>query len=402
MILKQYSYLIMVICLTVSLFPSVTQAQEPPNVRSETAILIDGKTGQILFNKNGDDEMYPASITKIVTAFMAVKSGEMDDMVTVSERARQADGTRVYLKEGEIVSLEKLVKGMMVNSGNDAAIAIAEHLSGSVESFSEDMNEFLRQEIGVKNTNFVNPNGLFNENHVTTAEDMARITQYAMKNEQFRSVIGIKKLEWVGEDWETTLINHHRLLLDYDFVTGGKNGYVSESGFTLVTTATKDGQELIAVTMKANDDQIAYQDTLSMLNYGFNAFTPVEFKKGTELGFGNNEEYSLSEDMTLYQVGDDELDLTISDNNILESKGDSYVSILDADFLEVNSLEEDKDATIVESETKPAAKVKDEETASLLSSENIFYFGIGVFVVILLSLFFGRSHSSQKRHRTFP
>ncbi|MFK3958771.1 D-alanyl-D-alanine carboxypeptidase family protein [Guptibacillus hwajinpoensis] len=402
MILKHYSYLIMVICLTVNLFPSVTQAQEPPNVRSETAILIDGKTGQILFNKNGDDEMYPASITKIVTAFMAVKSGDMDDMVTVSERARKADGTRVYLKEGETVSLEKLVKGMMVNSGNDAAIAIAEHLSGSVESFSEDMNEFLREEIGVKNTNFVNPNGLFDENHVTTAEDMARITQYAMKNEQFRSMIGIKELEWVGEDWETTLINHHRLLLDYDFVTGGKNGYVSESGFTLVTTASKDGQELIAVTMKANDDQIAYQDTLSMLNYGFNAFTPVEYKKGTELVVENNEEYSLSEDMILYQVGDDELDLTISDNDTLESKGTSYVSILDSDFLQVNSLEEDKDATIVESETKPTAKVKDEETESLLSSENIFYFGIGVFVVILLSLFFGRSHSSQKRHRTFP
>jgi D-alanyl-D-alanine carboxypeptidase len=400
MSLKHIAHLIVVICLTTSFIPVVTFAKETPTIRSETAILIDGKTGQVLYEKNSSAEMYPASITKIATALMAVKSNEMDEMVTVSENARAAEGTRVYLKEGETVPLDKLVKGMMINSGNDAAIAIAEHLSGDVKSFSNELNEFLRQEVGVQNTHFVNPNGLFDKEHLTTAKDMAKITQYAMKNEEFRSLFGMKQMTWSGEDWETTLINHHRLLLDYDFVTGGKNGYVSKSGFTLVTTASKGDQELIAVTMKATDDKIAYQDTLNLLNYGFTAFTPVEFEKGTELGVVNQKKYSLSEDITLYQNDDYPIDLTLSNENQLESVGNSNHSILDSELLTTTSLE--SNVPEEKSEAKPVAQVKDEETESILSSSTILYLGIGIFLFIIICLIFGRSNTSVKRHRTFP
>ncbi|WP_273852307.1 D-alanyl-D-alanine carboxypeptidase family protein [Guptibacillus spartinae] len=400
MIEKHYAQLIVAVFLLIGLIPNTAFAEDTPNIQSETAILMDGKTGQVLYRKNSKDAMYPASITKIVTALMAVKSNKMDEMVTVSAYAREVDGTRVYLKEGEQVPLEKLVKGMLINSGNDAAIAIAEHLSGSVESFSSEMNDFLRKEVGVHNTHFVNPNGLFDENHFTTAEDMAKITQYAMKNEDFRSLFGIKQMEWSGEDWETTLINHHRLILDYDFVTGGKNGYVSESGFTLVTTASKGDQDLIAVTMKASDDRIAYQDTLNLFNYGFTAFSPVQFEKGTELGVVDQQEYSLSDNITLYQIEDHPIDLKLSSENNLEIVGDSYVSTLDSDHLMKTPLGE-KDSEVT-NEMTPIAEVKDEETETVLSSSTILYLGIGIFLFIIICLIFGRSNTSVKRHRTFP
>ena len=401
MIRKNYWLFIMATCLTaLSLYPQTIFAKDPPEIKSEAAILIDGKTGQILFEKNSNEEMYPASITKIVTAIIAIESGELNDSATVSEKARNVDGTRVYLEEGETVPLEKLVKGMLVNSGNDAAIAIAEHVSGSVESFAQDMNKFVKNKVGVKNSHFVNPNGLFDENHVTTASDMAKITQYAMKNEQFRSLIGIKKLDWTVEDWDTTLVNHHRLLLDYDFVTGGKNGYVSESGFTLVTTATKDDQDLIAVTMKANDDQIAYQDTLSLLNYGFNAFSPVVYKEETELGEYDEETYSLTKDLTLYQKSDAEASLSVSEFGELKSRVGSLDSNLDSDFLTVIPIE-GQDAVEV-NEAKPSVQVKEDETESFLSSKVIFFGGVGIFIIILVILFSGRSKSTRKRYRSFP
>lgn len=400
MIEKHYAQLIVAVILLIGFIPNTAFAEGAPNIQSETAILMDGKTGQVLYGKNSKDAMYPASITKIVTALMAVNSNKMDEMVTVSANAREVEGTRVYLKKGEKVPLEKLVKGMLINSGNDAAIAIAEHLSGSVESFSSEMNDFLRKEVGVQNTHFVNPNGLFDENHFTTAEDMAKITQYAMKNEAFRSLFGIKQMEWSGEDWETTLINHHRLILDYDFVTGGKNGYVSESGFTLVTTASKGDQDLIAVTMKAADDRIAYQDTLNLLNYGFTAFSPVHFEEGTELGVVDQQEYSLSDNITLYQTEDHPIDLKLSSENNLESVGNSYVSTLDSDHLSTTSVER-KDSEVT-NEVAPIAEVKDEETESILSSRTILYLGIGIFLFIIICLIFGRSNTSVKRHRTFP
>ncbi|MBN8207936.1 D-alanyl-D-alanine carboxypeptidase [Bacillus sp. NTK071] len=398
MIRKKIWLIPVVVIMTAFLFPETLLAQQPPDIKSETAILIDGKTGQILFEKNSQKEMYPASITKIVTALMAVESGKMSDSTEVSKKAREVDGTRVYLEEGEIVPLEQLVKGMLVNSGNDAAIAIAEHLSGSVDSFADDMNTFVKEEVGVENSHFTNPHGLFDVQHVTTAEDMAKITQYAMKNQQFKSIFGVKELEWSGEDWNTTLINHHRLLLDYVFVTGGKNGFVSESGFTLVTTATKGNQELIAVTMKATDDQIAYQDTLTLLNYGFDAFSPVVFEEGTELAEREGKEYFLAEDLTLFQQDNQAVEISVNDSGRLESDTGSIQSVLDSEWLSSSNTEStsSKDATKVASTTN-----EKEKDPFSISSKLIFYIGISVFTLIMIALFIG-SKPNKRRSRTFP
>ncbi|WP_243298456.1 D-alanyl-D-alanine carboxypeptidase family protein [Bacillus litorisediminis] len=258
-------------------------APAPPTISSEAAIILEADSGQILFDKNADVPMYPASLTKIATAIYAIETGNLDDIVTVSSKAREVDGTRVYLEDGEKVTLKKLLQGLLINSGNDAGVAIAEHLSGSVEQFADDINKYLKNVIGIENTNFENPHGLFDPNHVTTAEDLAKITQYAMHNEVFREIFGTQELEWQGESWDTTLYSHHKIVkgeIPYEEVTGGKNGYVDQSGFTLATTAENNQLDLIVVTLKSSSEAIAYQDTVSLLDFGFNHFVTSSIAEG--------------------------------------------------------------------------------------------------------------------------
>ncbi|WP_270179007.1 D-alanyl-D-alanine carboxypeptidase family protein [Alkalihalobacillus sp. CinArs1] len=400
MIAKQWWLILFALTLLFSVFPQTTLAEEP-NITSETAILIDGKTGQILYEKNSGQVMYPASITKIVTAILAIESGNLNDSVEVSSEARQVDGTRVYLAEGETVPLEKLVKGMMVNSGNDAAVAIAEHLSGSVDAFAEEMNAFVKDELNLQDTNFTNPHGLFNEEHVTTAKDMARITQYAMQNDEYRSIASLKEMEWSGEEWDTTLINHHRLLLDHDYVTGGKNGYVSKSGFTLVTSAEQDERELIAVTMKANSSNTAYQDTLKLLNYGFNAFTPVVYEEGKKIGTIGDTDYMLSKELTLLRNNDEEVELTITDDGVMESSIGSITSLLDSSLLSAKSLN-DSSTPVADVETSVNKTSGEESTSNEWLNLAILVIGIGMFMVILLALILSKKSSHRRRSRSFP
>lgn len=281
------------ICVSIIVFmifiKNPTFAHELPILNSESAVLINAKTGEVLFEKNSNTSMYPASITKIVTAILAIEEGNLEDIVTVSENARNVIGTRVYLLEGEKVPLKKLVQGLLINSGNDAGTAIAEFIDGSEEAFAERMNHFVTEQIGVSNTTFKNPHGLYHPEHKTTAIDMAKITQYAMKNNIFRGIAATKELEWIGEGWETTLYNHNKLLWRYDGVNGVKNGFVSQSGFTLVTSAIIGDMELIAVTLKANTSENAYADTVKLLDFGFNNFEMHNIPAGSiyEDQFGN-------------------------------------------------------------------------------------------------------------------
>lgn len=276
------------IVLFLLLFPYniAAQSTDIPKVFSEAAILIDAKSGQTIYGKNENKRMNPASITKIATAIYAIENGDLSDDVVISETATNVEGTTVFLEPGEIVSLKKLIIGMIVNSGNDAALAIAEHIDGSLANFEKHFNAYLQDYIGVNNTHFENPHGLYGENHYSTAHDMAKITKYAMENETFRSIINIQEYKWDGASWDTTLVNHHRLILGefpYDAqITGGKNGFINESGYTLVTTATKDDLNLIAVTMKTDDKDVPYTDTLNLFDFGFQNFQTKKIPKGTE------------------------------------------------------------------------------------------------------------------------
>lgn len=288
--------LLMIAIIVINSFITLkTYAQEEPSspkLVSQAAIVLEANSGQVLYEKNAKEKMYPASLTKIATAIYAIEKGNLNDIVTVSDNARNVDGTRVYLEEGEKVSLEKLIQGLLINSGNDAGVAIAEHMSGNVEKFAVELNRYLGKVIGVRDTHFVNPHGLFDAEHTTTAKDLAKITQYAMKNETFRNIFGAKEFVWDGEAWDTTLITHHKILkgeFPYDGVTGGKTGYVNESGFTLATTADNDNLSLIVITLNSYYEEQSYQDTLKLLDYSFENFKTTSVEEGTTFTVGEEE-----------------------------------------------------------------------------------------------------------------
>lgn len=246
---------------------------EAPELQAETALLMEAQSGQILYSKNPDKPMYPASITKILTGIIAIESGRLDDTVTVSYNAINAGGTRVYLEEGEQKKLRDLVYALLINSGNDAAVAIAEHLGGSEAGFAKMMNEKAR-ELGATHSHFVNPSGMPDDDHVTTAHDMALITRYAMNNATFREVVGTKEYPWEGEGWQPGhIVNHNRLLWDYEGATGVKNGYTDDAQQTFVASSERDGQKLIAVTLKVpGSSKNIYHDLEQLMDYGYEAF----------------------------------------------------------------------------------------------------------------------------------
>lgn len=274
------------------------QEVDQPNILSESAILIDAKTGEVLLENNPNKVMYPASLTKVATAIYAIETGNLDDIVTVSQNANGTGGSSVYLEEGEQVKLKTLIQGLLVNSGNDAAVAIAEHLDGSVEKFSSNINQYLKNTINVNATNFMNPHGLFDPKHTTTASDLAKITQYAMQNAIFKDIFGTKQLEWNGLSWNTTLYTHHKLMREapYDGITGGKTGYVNESGSTLITSAERENISLIAVVLKASQPTV-YNDTTKLLDYGFENFETSRIAKGKEFVDVLGQTYEASNDL---------------------------------------------------------------------------------------------------------
>ena len=254
---------------------------------SNAAILMEANTGTILYEKNAEEILYPASLTKIATAIYAIEYGNLEDIVTVSKNANRADGTRVYLEEGEQVSLLKLIQGLLINSGNDAGIAIAEHMSGSEEAFAAKLTSFIKTKTEAKNTYFKNATGLFDEDHVTTAKDLAYIMQYAMQNELFMEIFGKENLRWIGQSWDTTIVSHHRILngeLQYEGITGGKTGYVPQSRYTLSTTAERGNMHLIAIVLDGGRYDV-YRDTIKLFNYGFDQFITETIVENTSFNY---------------------------------------------------------------------------------------------------------------------
>jgi serine-type D-Ala-D-Ala carboxypeptidase (penicillin-binding protein 5/6) len=362
-----------------------------PDIKSESAVMIDAKTGDILYQKNSTEQMYPASITKIVTGILAVESGKLEESVMISSEAVKADGTRVYLLEGEQVPLKKLVQGLMINSGNDAAIAIAEYLAGDVASFADQMNDFAKK-VGADNTHFVNPNGLFDVEHYTTAEDMAKITQYAMENEVFREIVSTKELPWVGEGWETTLRNHHQLLWDYPGTTGVKNGFVNESKHTLVTSVSRDNLDVIIVTLKAPSSRAAYWDTMAIGDYGFANFERQTLSAGTEILAENGESYPLKEDLSVT--------LPVGEKPLQEVNSDGKLQLKNAegDVLLSHTLYKENEET--KAVASPVKSAKEETGPTFMQTAvkaSIYLYG-GL-LLLLAFLVILRMRSQKQKHR---
>ena len=249
----------------------ITKAEHLPpkiGVSAQAAILMDQESGRILYEKNIHKKMRIASITKVMTAILAIESGKMDEMVTVSNNAYGTEGSSIYLKKGENISLRNLVYGLLLRSGNDSAVAIAEKVGGSVHGFVHLMNQKAR-EIGMFDTHFANPHGLDDhEDHYSSAYDMALLTKYAMNNPEFRKVFQTKfhKAPNPGEKWDRSWKNKNKLLFRYKYSTGGKTGYTKRAGRTLISTASKDDLNFIVVTLNDGGD---WNDHQNLFNWGF-------------------------------------------------------------------------------------------------------------------------------------
>jgi D-alanyl-D-alanine carboxypeptidase (penicillin-binding protein 5/6) len=252
------------------------RAEASVSVSAKSAVLIEQNSGRILFQKDAFKVGRIASITKIMTAILAIESGKMNETVTVSNRAVRTEGSSIYLKPGEKIKLKDLVYGLMLRSGNDAAVAIAEHVGGSVEGFVFLMNQ-KAEEIGMNQTHFANPHGLDDsKDHYSTAYDMAILTKYAMMNPVYRKISRTKiyRAPNPNEKWDRVWENKNRLLTEkYKYCTGGKTGYTKLAKRTLVTTATKGDMDLIAVTLNAADD---WNDHIAMYEHAFRKYDLVE------------------------------------------------------------------------------------------------------------------------------
>lgn len=250
-----------VLLAAVLLFPLKVNAF----VSAEHAIMIDSQTSRILYEKNADSKALIASTTKIMTALVICEQCNVLDRVRIQKEAVGIEGSSMYLKEGEVLTVQELLYGLMLHSGNDAAVALAIYCAGTVEGFVELMNDKAFR-LGLKNTHFENPNGLDSPGHYSTARDLATLTAYAMNNPIFAQTVSAKTVK-VGS---RVLTNHNKLLRRVEGVDGVKTGYTRAAGRILVSSAVRDGRRLVAVTINAPND---WQDHKNLLELGFKEFT---------------------------------------------------------------------------------------------------------------------------------
>lgn len=267
--------------LTVVPAGSVSAAVPPPEptVTATSAILVDAQTGQILFEKNSREKRLIASTTKVMTAILVLENAKLDAVVTASKKATEAGEAELYLIPDETRTVQELLYGLLLRSANDAAVALAEYVGGgSAEQFVQMMNDKAKI-LGANDTHFLNPHGLTrNLNHHSTAYDLARIARYALQNPTFAQMVATKKviIPWPGMPNDRTVENHNKLLTKYPYANGVKTGYIKESGYCLIASATKNGVQLLSVVLNSPTSPDCYQDSQRLLEYGFNFFQPVE------------------------------------------------------------------------------------------------------------------------------
>ena len=256
-----------------------------PAIYAESGILVDLDTQEILYSKNIDKQLYPASITKIMTTLVAIESSSPEEPVTFSQHALDSiewDSSNIGCRLNETLTMEQCWYAMMLNSANEVCCGVAEHISGSIEAFVDKMNQ-KAAELGCTNTHFSNPNGLPDETHYTTAHDMALIANAAYQNETFRQIFSTRQYEIPPTPQYTEtryLYNHHKMMQPdteyyYEGCLGGKTGYTETALNTLVTIASRNGKNLLCVTMRTQGRQV-YTDTASLFDYGFSQTFPAD------------------------------------------------------------------------------------------------------------------------------
>ena len=249
-----------ILLAAVLLFPCRVAA-----VSAQNAILMDGETGRVLYERNADSRSLIASCTKIMTALVVCEQCNVLDRVKIPKEAVGIEGSSMYLKEGEVLTVQELLYGLMLHSGNDAAVALAIYCGGTVEGFAELMNDKAFR-LGLTGTHFENPHGLDSPNHYSTARDLAVLAAYAMDNPIFLQTVSTKTVR-VGE---RSLTNHNKLLWQVEGAEGVKTGYTRAAGRILVSSALRAGRRLICVTINDGND---WADHAALLNDGFSKFT---------------------------------------------------------------------------------------------------------------------------------
>ena len=249
-------------------------AYAAPSLSARAAVLMEASTGQVLMESAAHERLPMASTTKIMTALVALEHADLSQPVQISEKAVGVEGSSVYLKAGEILTMEQLLCALMLESANDAAAAIAIEIAGDIESFADLMNE-TAQRIGLTDTHFTNPHGLDNAEHYSSAYDLAMLARYALQNPDFARIVSTYKtnIPLGGDEGIRVLINHNKMLKYYDGAIGVKTGYTKRCGRCLVSAAARDGVTMIAVTLSAPDD---WRDHTAMLDYGFSLYECAE------------------------------------------------------------------------------------------------------------------------------
>ncbi|MEW6181878.1 MAG: D-alanyl-D-alanine carboxypeptidase family protein [Bacillota bacterium] len=264
--------------------PAAGQAAEDagPAVSAQAAVVLDAKTGQVLYAKEPSKRMYPASTTKILTALVVLQNARLDDRIKATGKVVNTEGSAIWLKEGEELTVSDGLYALLLNSANDVAVALAEMVGGSEKEFASMMNRTAKA-CGATDSHFNNPHGLPDEDHYTTALDLAKITRVAMGNRLFKEIVATKtkNIERQAPDGLTLLINHNKLLWRYDGAIGVKTGYTTQSGQCLVSAARRGEREIISVIL--GDDLSVWDNAAALLDHGFSSYHLVELAKAGEV-----------------------------------------------------------------------------------------------------------------------
>ena len=298
------------------LVEAASDSAEEPNLNSRAAIIYDRNSKEAIYGKEENTKRKMASTTKIMTCMVVLEKGELTDTVIVSKKAAGPGGSRVGLKTGDKVSVQDLLYGLMLCSGNDAAVALAEHVGGSVEGFADLMNEKARQ-LNLSNTHFVTPHGLDNEEHYTTAYELAIMAENALKNNTFSSIVGTKNITININGKPRNLSNTNELLGSMAGVYGVKTGFTNGANRCLVTSCKRENLDIITVVLGADTKKFRTQDSIKLINYAMNNYKEInmenkiqeEFQKWKKenkdkiyinKGVKNTTEYKLEEQLNNY------------------------------------------------------------------------------------------------------
>ena len=270
--MKRYIFIVLLaatlcFCFAGVAINHVASAEVGFSTSAQSAVVMERSTHRILFAKNSDAHLPMASTTKIVTALTVLKNANLDDVVEVSPKAVGIEGSSIYLRAGEHLTVRELLYGLMLRSGNDSAVALALHVAGSIEAFADLMNNTAR-EAGCVDSNFVNPHGLHDDNHYTSAHDLGILTCVAMENEDFREIVSTKavRISNEGMEYDRVLINKNKLLSNFADADGVKTGYTKKAGRCFVGSATKNGMQVVVVVLNCGP---MFEETADMLNAAF-------------------------------------------------------------------------------------------------------------------------------------